>query len=527
MQIKPGKTFIINTLNPNVMKKNLLLISMLSLLTLLVHAQTPGNSLHFDGTNDYITMPLPPLFSNLTSNDFTVEVWIKPQGSTFARVLFAQFSTSSFFSLTISATRQIYFYLNNTLGPVTTTTLPLGQWTHVACTWKASTQEANIYFNGVLQTTSSGGSSSTGTNNLMSIGGRTDGNQYFNGELDELRIWSVARKQCELDLSINTEFTVTQPNLVAYYKFNQGTAGGTNTSVNTLTDFTSNYNGTLNNFALTGTNSNWLASGAVINQVNVSTTLIATDVITACDSYMWRDGVTYTSSNNTATFTVVSPLGCDSLITLDLTINNSTTSTDIQTGCNSFTWINGVTYTASNNTAQHISTNAAGCDSIITLDLTIKSVDVSVTVNDPVITANESGATYRWLDCNNSFAVVPGATSQAFTATANGVYAVEVTKDGCSDTSMCITISTVGISNNDPFATISIFPNPNQGVVNIGLGELKDVSIKVFNISGMVLHSASNINSSTYQFEFNKTPGIYIIDLISDGRHYHYSLVKE
>jgi hypothetical protein len=509
------------------MKKHIFLLTILLAWAISVQAQTPGNSLHFDGTNDYITMPLPPLFSNLTTNDFTVEVWVKPQGSTFARVLFAQFSTSSFFSLTISATRQIYFYLNNTLGPVTTTTLPLGQWTHVACTWKASTQEAKTYFNGVLQTTATGGTSSTGTNNVMSIGGRTDGNQYFNGELDELRIWSVARKQCELDLSINSEYTVAQPNLVAYYKFNQGTAGGTNTSVNTLTDFTSNYNGTLNNFALTGTTSNWLASGAVINQVNVSTTLNATDVITACDSYIWRDGITYTSSNNTATFTVVSPLGCDSLITLDLTINNSTSSTDIQTGCNSYTWINGVTYTASNNTAKHILTNSAGCDSIISLDLTLNTVDVSVTVTDPVITANESGATYKWLDCNNNFAVVPGATSQVFTATANGVYAVEVTKNGCTDTSMCVTISTVGIKEKDRSGIVSVFPNPNQGVVYIRLGGLKDVSIKAYSIYGRLIYDATNINAAEYTFELKGAAGVYMIEVCTQDQKQIYRVVKE
>jgi len=265
----------------------------------------------------------------------------------------------------------------------------------------------------------------------------------------------------------------------------------------------------------------------VINQLNTSTTFNATDVITACDSIVWRDGLTYTASNNTATFTVVSPQGCDSLITLDLTINHSSNSTDIQTACNTFTWINGVTYTASNNTAQHILTNSAGCDSIITLDLTIHTVDVSVTVTDPVITANETGAAYQWLDCNNNFAVLPGATSQVFTATANGVYAVEVTKDGCTDTSMCVTISTVGIRESDRSESISVYPNPNQGIVNFNSGSLKDVTIKVYSITGRLIYTATDINTPTHQFEFDKAPGVYIIEVSSDGRHYHYRMVKE
>ena len=63
--------------------------------------------------------------------------------------------------------------------------------------------------------------------------------------------------------------------------------------------------------------------------------------------------------------------GCDSAVTLDLTINYSTLGTDVKTACESFTWIDGNTYTSSNNTATHILTNAAGCDSVVTLDLTI------------------------------------------------------------------------------------------------------------------------------------------------------------
>ena len=48
-----------------------------------------------------------------------------------------------------------------------------------------------------------------------------------------------------------------------------------------------------------------------------------TDVITACDSYTWIDGITYTASNNTATYTLTNINGCDSVVTLDLTINYS------------------------------------------------------------------------------------------------------------------------------------------------------------------------------------------------------------
>src|SRR5690606_32964167 len=76
-----------------------------------------------------------------------------------------------------------------------------------------------------------------------------------------------------------------------------------------------------------------------------------TDIITACDSFTWIDGITYTTNNNTATYYLTNAGGCDSFVTLDLTINNSSIGTDVITACDSFTWIDGITYTTSNNTA--------------------------------------------------------------------------------------------------------------------------------------------------------------------------------
>ena len=61
--------------------------------------------------------------------------------------------------------------------------------------------------------------------------------------------------------------------------------------------------------------------------LEISAPSAGTDVITACDSYTWIDGNTYTSSNNTATHTLTNAAGCDSVVTLDLTINNATAST--------------------------------------------------------------------------------------------------------------------------------------------------------------------------------------------------------
>lgn len=93
------------------------------------------------------------------------------------------------------------------------------------------------------------------------------------------------------------------------------------------------------------------------------------DVQTHCGSYTWMDGVTYTASTNTPTFTLPNAANCDSVVTLHLTINNSTTGDTTATDCESFTW-HGKTYTQSGDYFDTL-TNAAQCDSIVTLHLTI------------------------------------------------------------------------------------------------------------------------------------------------------------
>ncbi|KJS04025.1 MAG: hypothetical protein VR77_12765, partial [Flavobacteriales bacterium BRH_c54] len=376
--------------------KSLLFITAFFIGITFSNAQNPGNSLHFDGVNDYVSAPLPTVFSNINTSNITIETWIKPQSSVFSRVVFAQLNASNFISVSTGGSNQIYFYINNTVSAATNASLPLNQWTHVACTWNGTTQQTEVYFNGMLQTTVSGGSSSIGNDNIMTIGSRTNGAQYFNGELDELRIWDVKRSVCDINSSMNSEFTQAQPNLVAYYNFNQGVAGGNNSAVTSLLDFTTNYNGTLNNFMLGGTTSNWLNSGAVINQVNQNNgTINSIDTRAECGSLLWIDGNTYSSNNNTAIHTLVggSVNGCDSIVTLNLTINNNSNGTDIVSACDSYTWIDNVTYTSSNNTATHTLTgaNVNGCDSIVTLNLTINNSSAGT----DIVSACNS---YTWID---------------------------------------------------------------------------------------------------------------------------------
>ncbi|MFK7784594.1 MAG: SBBP repeat-containing protein, partial [Crocinitomicaceae bacterium] len=137
------------------------------------------------------------------------------------------------------------------------------------------------------------------------------------------------------------------------------------------------------------------SSSATSNSITmiVNQPTSGTDVQTVCDSYTWIDGNTYTNSNSSATYVLTNSQGCDSTVTLNLTITNSSSGTDTQTACDSYIWIDGNTYTNSNSSATHILTNSQGGDSTVTPNLTITNSSTGTDTQ----TACDS---YTWIDGN-------------------------------------------------------------------------------------------------------------------------------
>lgn len=130
-----------------------------------------------------------------------------------------------------------------------------------------------------------------------------------------------------------------------------------------------------NKYSASGTTTHILTNTAGCDSIitlnlTIRHSSIDTDTHTACDTYTWIDGNTYTTSNNSATYTLNNTDGCDSIVTLALTINHANTGTETVTACNSFVW-HGTEYSESTTMPTHASTNSAGCDSVTTLHLTI------------------------------------------------------------------------------------------------------------------------------------------------------------
>lgn len=224
--------------------------------------------------------------------------------------------------------------------------------------------------------------------------------------------------------------------------------------------------------------------------------------------------------------TIPNMVGCDSIITIDLTILEATEATITETACFEYTVPSGnETYTETGIYTDTIP-NAVGCDSIITIDLTINTVNIETTVSAPTITANATSLVYQWLDCDADYAIIDGETEISYTATENGNYAVEITDGACVDTSACITIGNVSLTENGLSEHIRIYPNPGKDQFNIELGELTDVTIRIYTGSGQLVYRESNITTPVYTFDPNLTTGIYHLEILSGEIKKEFRLVQ-
>ena len=229
----------------------------------------------------------------------------------------------------------------------------------------------------------------------------------------------------------------------------------------------------------------------------------------SCLTYTAPDGQVYTQSGN-YTATIPNASGCDSTITINLTIHQNSSSTIAPSACGNYISPDGQTYTQSGTYSATIP-NAFGCDSVITINLTIQNIDTGVSLNVNTLTANATGLQYQWIDCATN-QPVSGATQQSFTPTYNGSFAVIVTNGNCSDTTSCTSVSHVSLNELSQGA-LSVQPNPTNGIVTInGLNPSVQNRIILYTISGEVLTEMMTTESEVQLNLELYAPGMYFIN---------------
>ncbi len=218
------------------------------------------------------------------------------------------------------------------------------------------------------------------------------------------------------------------------------------------------------------------------------------------------NGSTGVCKNTTNTYSVYSVSGATSYVW------------SLPTGWSGTSSTNSIT-TSSNSTSGNIvvvANNSCGSSGFQTLAVTVNVVDTSVTQSGSMLFANAYGASYQWINCYNN-SIISGQTSQSFTASTNGSYAVVITKNSCTDTSACYTISSLGINENQLISDINIYPNPSNGVFqinNMNTTVVNNIKIEVYNLQGeRVFYSEKTISRIDLS---NQSNGMYFLK-IYDG----------
>ncbi len=417
-------------------KLKLFLFTILCFTSVTVLSQTE-NSLRFDNIDDQVTVPnASSLIANSTA--ISLSFWVYPENTTANSSDYDGFAgirnnnDGDFYILQLSPTDIEVRFRNSSAIPydIVYSGLILNAWQHFVVTYEGTT--LSVYQNATLV----GSVPASGIISNPSIALNIGNLDYFgtsfltNGKIDEVSLWSIELTQQQINCIYSGAINPTEPGLQLYYRFNQGTAGGTNTAVNSLLDATGHINGTLSGFALAGATSNWVAGIPAANSSPI------TDLL--CP------GTTYTFGSQTIT----TP---------------------------------GTYYEAFPTTS--------GCDSIVQLILTSPTINVFVGQVGPVLTSQQTGATYQWITCSNN-APVAGATNQSYTATANGQYAVIVSLGNCSDTSVCVTVTNVGI-NEIEGNSISVSPNPfNEQITLFNNSNLNELNISIYDALGKEVMNA-------------------------------------
>ena len=190
--------------------------------------ETPGPSgyaLYFDGVDDFMIVSNAGL--SLPTGEVTVEFWqrVYEQRDQFTFILSPDNTANRFSFATPWADGNAYWDLGNTGGGgrllYVPTTNAIGTWQHWAVVSSVAGSYQRIYRNGVLETGDATAVAFAQTAAHLVLGGRAA--EALKGELDEFRIWSVARSQAEIQANLTCRVPTPQTGLWAYWRFDEGT----------------------------------------------------------------------------------------------------------------------------------------------------------------------------------------------------------------------------------------------------------------------------------------------------------------
>ena len=236
-------------------------------------AFSEGNTaMDFDGVDDYVDIGF-----GFAEQVFSIEMMVNPGNTQLIYADIMDNNHTGFQNWVIqqdaSNLNQYYFAVFN--GSVTTQvnfSLTANQWQHLALV--KSNTSLDCYINGVLVNSTPWSGTINYVSPFLRISRFGGGGRFWNGSLDEVRIWNRPLTQAEIYCQMNAPLTGSEPGLVAYYDFEEGVELGNNTNLTTVFDKAGSNDGTLNGFAKTGISSNWVV-GTELDQDNTCSPMLS------------------------------------------------------------------------------------------------------------------------------------------------------------------------------------------------------------------------------------------------------------
>lgn len=193
--------------------------------------------------------------------------------------------------------------------------------------------------------------------------------------------------------------------------------------------------------------------------------------------------------------------------------------TDTIVACNSFTWIDSLTYSFGDSNLTY-ATGSNCMFNVHHLNLTIVEVDTIVTQipGTYALRIEGSNSHFQWLDCDNAFQPIPNARGKTFNPAKNGNYAVEIRKNGCVDTSACISVLAAGIQSFGNEINASIYPNPTSVSISIDLKGQKNIAIRITDLNGRLHYHTNSFNEKVLMISTDFAPGLYFVEMSGENK---------
>lgn len=253
------------------------------------------NAIEFTGDNDLKQVSLGDSlwidhFQGKTA--FTVEAWVNRSSTGNLHTILSNY-TGSYPLLFRIDNDKISLYANSSASVTSSSTIPVGVWTHLAGTYDGS--NLRVYINGEFEGVTAHSTPLQAANGGLRIGGGIANNtEYFLGSIADVRLWDKAKTAAEIKAQMQDRLSGTEPSLVANYQFNEGS--GTTTA--NVVQANAKHTGNLVNSPA------WVA-GPEITQVlclDEFATLVTANIGTYPDSTTSLNKVTITANEASATY---------------------------------------------------------------------------------------------------------------------------------------------------------------------------------------------------------------------------------